>query len=142
MTAIPLVLDALVAALRLAPDLAAVDVFDGPQPIAAGGEGIAVGASREDNSVEFTWPPADLAGGDAEHATIACLVWSGSGDTTFAPARLRVAELLDAVDAALSANRTLSGAVTRAWITDGVLQQQQANGALVTCEFHVETDLF
>jgi hypothetical protein len=140
MTAIPQVLDALVAALRLA--LPAVDVFDGPQSGAVGGEGIAVGTSREDNSVEFTWPAADLAGGDAEHATIACLVWSGSGDSTYQAARQRVAVLLDAVAAALAANRTLGGAVSSAWITGGVWQQQAVTGVLVTCEFQVEIDTF
>lgn len=134
-------IDALVTALQSA--LPAVLILDGPPVAEPGHEGIAIGASREDNSVEWTWQPAEIDGDPEEHATITCLAWYGSGDTVFALARDRVVALVGVVDAVLTADRTLAGAVTAAWITGGVLQQEQSGaGALVTCEFSVEFDRY
>lgn len=141
MTAIPEVLDALTAIWRdaqpagLRPD----QVFDGP--IAGeevGTEGVSVGASTEDLSVEFTQPGADIGGGSGERATVTCLVWSGSGDTAMKPLRDRVDAILDALETALAADRSLRGAVSHAWLTSGALSQlQTGRGALVRAEIRV-----
>lgn len=143
MTAIPAVLDALVAAFRAAPGVSADSVFDGPETAAVRIEGIAVGMSVEDRAVEFTWSYADPGGGDREHGVVSCVAWSGSGDTSFQPHRDRVAELLSAAAAGLAVDRTLGGAVSTAWITGGAFTQEQTgSGALVTAEFRVEFDRF
>jgi hypothetical protein len=140
MTAIPEVLDALTAIWRdaspagLRPD----QVHDGPVVEYVGTEGVAVGASAEDLSVEFAQPGADLGGGSGEQATVTCLVWAGSGDTTMKPLRDRVDAVLDALETALAADRTLRGAVSHAWLTSGVLSQlQTGSGALVRAEIRV-----
>lgn len=145
MTAIPEVLDALVAAWRNAQDLAGLrpnQVYDGPSVSYVGTEGVAVGTSREDNAVDFTWPGADLAGGSADRFTIPCLAWSGSGDVAMSPRRARVDLILDALEQHLAQDRTLRGVVSNAWITGGSLTQEINGGALVTVEFRVSVTRF
>lgn len=142
MSAIPAVLDALVAVLRVAPGLAGGSVFDGPQVDYAGTVGVAVGATREDLSTEFVMSSAG-PGSTAEQVTVSCLAWSGSGDTVFKPHRDRTGQILDAVESALTADRSLGGVVSTAWITGGSLTQEQTGrGALVTLEFRVTADVF
>lgn len=148
MSVIPEVLDALVAAWGAAAqtgNLAGLrrdQVYDGPPVTQAGTEGVAVGASVEDNAVEFTAPPSAMDGTTQDQFTITCLAWSGSGDTTFKPRRDQVDAVLDALELALSADRTLGGVVSTAWITSGNWTQTQASGALVTCEFRVDFTRF
>lgn len=151
MSAIPEVLDALVAALRTSVDLAEVldpgaadKILDGPATAdLSAPEGIAVGASRADESINFTWPAADLSDGSAEQFTINNLAWSGSGSTVFGPSRLRADLILVAVAATLAADRTLGGAVSTAWIEGGLVTQiQTGRGALVTVEFQITATRF
>lgn len=144
MSAVPEVLDALVTAWRNAQDLAGLrpdQVYDGPSVSYVGTEGVAVGASREDNAVEFTYPAAGL-GSAADRFTITCLAWSGSGDPTMKPRRARVDAILDALEQRLAEDRTLGGVVSQAWITGGSLVQEQNRGALVTAEFRVSVTRF
>lgn len=134
--------DALLTRLRGTPDLRDVQILDGQDVTSQAMEGIAVGASREDFGIEFTMPSADLAGGVGERDVVTCLVWSGSGDTDMPPRRARVAELIRLIDAALAVDRTLGGVVAQAWITDGVVTQEQVGGALVTAELRIELTRF
>lgn len=145
MTAIPEVLDALTAIWRTAlpAGLRADQVFDGPPAGEyVGTEGVAVGASIQDNAVEFTQPAADVGGGSAERISVTCLAWSGSGDTAMKPRRDRVDEILGALEQTLSVDRTLGGVVSTAWLTSGALVQQQNRGALVTAEFRISVTRF
>lgn len=146
MSMIPEVLDALVALWRdgAPAGLRADQVFDGPPAGEyVGTEGVAVGASVQDNAVEFTARPADLGWQrSAERCTVPCLVWSGSGDTAMKPHRARVDQILEALDQALVDDRTLGGAVSRIQLVSGALvQQQTGTGALVTVEASLQVSL-
>jgi len=145
-TAIPEVLDALTAIWRTAQPagLRPDQVHDGPPAGEyTGTEGVAVGASVQDNGVEFTAPAADIGGGSGEEATVTCMAWAGSGDTKMKPLRDRVDAVLDALEQALAEDRTLRGAVSSAWLTSGALvQQQTGRGALVTAEFRINVTRF
>ena len=150
MSVIPFVLDAIVDALQGSADLAAVlgpgaadRVLDGPAVAdLSSPDGVAVGASRQDESIAFQWPAADLVG-IAQHFNINCLAWSGTGSTTFTVCRARVDRILEAVSAALAEDRTLGGLVSQAWITNGlVTQEQTGRGALVVVEFQITVDRF
>lgn len=145
MTSIPEVLDALTAIWKTAQPagLRADQVHDGPVVEYIGTEGVAVGASAEDLSVEFSLPSTDLGGGYGERASITCLAWAGSGDTRMKPLRDRVDAVVDALEQALAADRTLGGVVARAEIASGVLSQQQTGrGALVRAEVRVNVTRF
>jgi hypothetical protein len=140
MTAIPEVLDALTAIWKTAQPagLRPDQVHDGPVVEYVGTEGVAVGASAEDISVEFALPGADLGGGSGERANVVCLVWAGSGDTICKPLRDRVDAVIDALDQAIADDRSLGGVVSHAWLTSGALSQlQTGRGALVRAEIRV-----
>jgi hypothetical protein len=140
MTAIPEVLDALTAIWKTAQPagLRPNQVYDGPVVEYVGTEGVAVGASAEDVSVEFAQPATDVGGGSGERATVTCLVWAGSGDTVFKPLRDRVDAVIDALEQALSADRSLGDVVSHAWLTSGTVSQlQTGRGALVRAEIRV-----
>jgi hypothetical protein len=139
-TAIPTALDALVAVFKVA--LPGVAVYDGPSADYAGTEGAAVGASREDDAIEFELPTAGL-GRNGERDVITCILWSGSGSTVFKPHRDRVNEMIGAVIAGLKTNLTLSGAVSTADVTGGVISQEQTGrGVLVIGELRVALTRF
>jgi hypothetical protein len=145
MTAIPEVLDALTAIWRTAQPagLRTDQVHDGPATEYAGTEGVGVGASIQDNGVEWTEPAADVGGGSAQRITVTCLVWSGSGDTTFKARRDRVDAILDALEQTVAADRSLGGAVSTAWLTSGALvQEQTGRGALVRAEVRLTVTRF
>lgn len=144
MTAIPEVLDALVSMWRSAHDLAGLrddQIYDGPSVNYIGTEGVAVGASVDENSIEFSFPPSGLESTE-ERFTVACLVWSGSGDTAVKPRRDRVAEILGALELYLAQDRTLGGVVSEAWIVGGSMAQEQNRGALVTAEIQIQITIF
>src|SRR5689334_5176499 len=118
MLAFPAVCDALTAAFGRTLS-APAQVFDGPPAQFAGLVGVAVGATREDVSSDFLGPPAALDGTSGEDFTVACLAWSGSGDTGFKPHRDAVRDILTAAESALAEDRTLGGIVNTAYITGG-----------------------
>lgn len=143
MTATPEVYDALVTSWQLiATDagLEAGQILDGPATDYVGSEGVAVGATATDTTAEFLYPPSDLGGdSDSEQTTMPCLIWSGSGDTTFKARRDRVKAIYAVLRLDLARDRTIRGTVATAWITGGALDQvQTGRGALVTCEFRIE----
>ena len=137
--------DALVALCRRAVEplnpartTGPVTVLDGPAVSYVGTAGVAVGATREDVTAEWSTQPSDLGGSSRLTLPISCLAWSGSGSTPFAPHRATVTGVLDVIEAELAADRSLGGAVSTAWITGGTwMQEQTGSGALVTCEFRV-----
>jgi hypothetical protein len=140
MTAIPQVLDALVAVFRAA--LPGVQVFDGPAAEYAGTEGVSVGASTEDVAIEFELPSAGLAS-TGEQDTVTCMVWSGSGGTVFKPHRDRCDEMVRAVVTALDTDPTLGGVVSTSGVSGGMFAQQQTGrGALVVAELRVSLTQF
>lgn len=154
MTQIPAVYPALVARWKLAAasmDLAQSQILDGPAVTYAGTEGVAVGATADDTTAEFDFPPGALDG-DAERTVIPCLAWAGWGDTTFGTLRDRVNLILTTIRADLAADRTIGGTVSTAWITGGNFRQDhvvetvdgtpQYFGALVMCEFRIQFDRF
>ena len=141
--ALPAMTDAYVRMLQASGDLTGEIVLDGPAARDAGMEGIAVGASRENPAGDFTVNVSDLASDNAQTIRLVCLAWVRSGDLTFTAARNRVVQLVGFADAALSADRTLGGTVSTAWITDGVFDQElDDTGILVTIEFRIEGTLF
>jgi hypothetical protein len=142
-TAIPEVLDALTRIWRTSPVVLSTgirpdQVIDGPPVSYMFSEGIAVGASREDNSVEFRRNVSSMVDSN-ESFSVTCLAWAGSGDTVFKPLRDRCDSFMTAVDTALGADRTLGEVVSTAWLTDGAMTQEQTGqGALVMVEFTIE----
>lgn len=145
MTAIPEVLDALVTRWRTAQDLSGLrpdQVHDGPPTTYVGNEGVAVGASRNDNAIEFAQSATDVAGGQADRFRVTCQAWSSSGDIAMKPRRDRVDAIIDALDSHLAVDRTLGGAVSTAWIVGGAFIQEQNRGALVIAEFSVSVRRF
>lgn len=139
--AFPDACDALTASLGQA--LGADNVFDGPPPRLIGLSGLAVGATREDVSSDFTVDPADLSGGTAEGISITCLAWSADGRVVFKPHRDAVRALVVAAETRIAADRTLGGAVDTCDVTGGTwTQEQTGEGALVTCEFRISLRRF
>jgi hypothetical protein len=139
--AFPEVCDALTAAFSLA--LGADNVFDGPPAQMVRASGLAIGATREDVSSEFSSPPAGLDGTVGEDITVTCLAWSGGGDVVFKPHRDAVNTIMTAVAEQLAADRTLGGVADTAYMTGGTwMQEQTGDGALVTCEFRIVINRF
>lgn len=148
-------LKGLVAAFRAAPGLEGVEVYDGPAVSdSTATAAVCVGFAGErmnrtgaypetaEPAVEVTADQAGLAAGDqAEQYTIRNMlaVLDGGGDMT--AARARAYSLLNAAADAVTADKTLGGAV--AWARPGThsLTQEQANrGAVVTIVFEVLVD--
>ncbi len=143
MNPVAVAIDGYAATLQAFPALAGVPVLDGPATTFLGAEGIAVGASREDVSGDFTLAMEDMGGGDSTRFTLTNLAWCGSGTTTFTTSRLRASMIYDYAAAALAADRTMRGAVSTAWITSGFMHQEQTGqGVLVAIEFRIEGTLF
>jgi hypothetical protein len=139
--AFPEVCDALTQSMGLV--LGADVVFDGPPVRDVSPYGLAIGATREDDTSSFVAAASDLAGGISESLTVTCLAWSGSGDTVFKPARDQVRDIVAAVSMQLQVDRTLAGAVSTADITGGTwAQEQTGEGALVTCEFRINVQQY
>lgn len=139
--AFPDVCDALTASLGQALGVDAV--FDGPPPRLVGLAGLAVGATRQDVSSDFTADPADLGGATTESIVIACLAWSADGRVVFKPHRDAVRAIVVAAEEQLAADRTLGGVVDTCDVTGGTwMQEQTGEGALVTCEFRISVRRF
>jgi hypothetical protein len=134
--AFPQICDALTTLMNNA--LGATRVFDGPQVRQVGPSGVAIGATREDVSSEFTSDSSSLGGDVNQGTTITCLAWAGGGGTVFKPYRDTVRDIVTAASDAIAADRTLGGVVSTADLTGGVwMQEQTGEGAVVTCEFRV-----
>lgn len=132
----PAVCDALAAALG--STLGTANVYDGPPARFVGTSGIAIGATREDVSSEYTSDPAGLGGGTSEFVTVACLAWSGGGGTVFKPLRDAVRAIVSTTTDRIQADPSLGGVCDTADISGGTwMQEQTGEGALVTCEFRI-----
>ena len=147
MTAIPEVLDALTELWRASPlvqeaGIRPDQILDGPPVTYLYSEGVAIGASREDNSVEFFSSATGLDTQD-ERFNVNCITWAGYGDTTFKPLRDKCDSFLAALDNALATDRSLGGVISNAWLTSGAITQEQTgNGALVMVEFTIQATLY
>ena len=143
---VPAAVAALLAILRAAPALAGVRIVDGPE---------AVNATDRDR-IHVGWSPgADAAVGLTqafayagarrrdEEFEIACYAESRAGEKDMALRRIRVFELVAAVEEALRATDaapeapTLNGTVLWAHLTTGSLQQAQAEGSLAGLAFTI-----
>lgn len=140
---IPNLLDAYVAMLQAWPSLEGVIILDGPAVQWTGNEGIAVGASFEDNSGAFRPTAGDITRNDGTSFMLTCVAYAGAGVTTFKPSRDRASYLYDGALGALSADRTMRGSVSTAWLSSGIFRQvQTGSGVLVAIEFQVEASHF
>lgn len=140
-TQVAAVLTALVAAVRVGVP-ADVVVFDGQPLKISDPDVLVIGWSASGPSVEIDQEVDDLGGGRIERLRIACLASSYRGETddeAVAFVRTRTVELLDLLTAALEADDTLGGVVSRAEFgTAGALDQAQTkNGPAATIEFTV-----
>lgn len=137
MSAIPAVLDALVANLAVA--LPGVQILDGPATVEIEGDVVAVGFSADAGgpAVEGTEAPAGLAG-SREQFDVLGAASSWTGDTLIKPRRDRAFEMLAAVKAELKRDQTLNGTCTQArlQVTD-YIAEQTTKGAVVTVTFRV-----
>jgi hypothetical protein len=132
----PDVCDALTVGLGQA--IGSANVYDGPPARFLGSSGLAIGATIEDVSSEFTSSPAGLGGASDEAVTVSCLAWAGGGGTVFKPLRDTVRAIVDAAIAEIAADPSLGGACDTADVTGGMwTQDQTGEGALVRCEFRV-----
>lgn len=112
-TSYPAVIDALLERLGQAPALAGVQILDG-QPtrnITVDPDVIVVGFSTERPDMEVTQSRNNLAATrDQETYDLVCLVSAWRGDPGIKPVRDRCAELIDAINGVLIADRRLGGA--------------------------------
>lgn len=137
-TSIPRVIDALVALFRAAPGLGAdgVQVIDGQPAVAMDPDLIVVGYSPVRPTTEITQARQNLAATrDQEQYDLVCLASSERGDPDMQAVRDRVAELVDAMNTALMADRRLGGACLHAQMTVATWEQAQTeSGPAVTAE--------
>lgn len=132
----PAVCDALTSKLGFL--LGTPSVYDGPPARFVGSSGVAIGATREDVSSEYSASPASLDGDTSEGVTVACLAWSGGGGTVFKPHRDIVRAIVDTVSTLIVSDPSLGGVCDTSDITSGVwMQEQTGDGALVSCEFRI-----
>jgi hypothetical protein len=116
-TSYPAVTDALLARITAAPALAGVQILDG-QPtrnITLDPDVIVVGFSTDRPAMEITQSRQNLsATRDREEYDLVCLVSSWRGDPGIKAVRDRCAEMVDAVNGVLIADRRLGGACLQA----------------------------
>lgn len=140
---IPGLLDGYVAMLSQWPALEGVQILDGPAVTWVGTSGIAVGASLEEMAGAFHPTAGDVSRNDGTTFTLTSVAWTGAGATAFKASRDRVGVLYDAAVGALSADRTMRGSVSTAWIGSGTFRQiQTGSGVLVVVEFQIEATRF
>jgi hypothetical protein len=141
-SAIPGAIDALVTALKAATNPRDVQVLDGPPNVDLKGDLIVVGLSIDTSEVDATHEIAGLQSGRQDF-DVMCMTrsWSGSGD--IAARRVRAFALLDAVQAVLTDDLTLGGAVTRARFTQvAYVPALTDRGPLVEIPFAVHIEAF
>lgn len=112
MSVVPGAIDGLLAVFAAA--LPGVQVVDGPPTADIRGDVLGVGLSpQEPSDVESTSTDAGLRGAREQFA-IVCVARSWSGNNALKAQRDRTYRMVDAAEAALVANPTLGGAVSRA----------------------------
>lgn len=112
MSAVPVALDALVALFQA--KLSGTQIVDGPPTVDIAGDVVAVGLAPEDaTDVQSTEQIAGL-GAVEESFDVLCVARSWSGNDGVKAQRDRTYLLLAAVKAAVSADESMGGAVTRA----------------------------
>lgn len=140
MHAIPGFLAALTA--DLAATLVGVQVVDGPPVSYIRSECVAVGITTEDASVESGTAQAGLRA-SRETIDVINLVRVWSGNTDLGPLRDRAYQLLDAVDAHLRADPSVSGAVAFARLVGHVYTPvRNEDGCGVFLEPRIRVDAF
>ncbi|MEU6702537.1 hypothetical protein [Streptomyces wuyuanensis] len=143
---VPAAVDALLAILRAAPALDGVDIIDGP-PAVNLTERHRIYVGWQTDGVPAVTLTQDFNGAGArtrdEDFTISCYAESRGGDKDMSARRLRVFELVGAVETALRATDatpeapTLNGTVLWAHVTAGDLTQSQDSGASAGVAFSV-----
>jgi hypothetical protein len=136
---VPAALAALVVLARAAlPDW---QVTDGP-PLQDEADLCAIGYDPDQGAVTVQQTPASYsATTQAESYDVNCTLQSWTGDPDVSGARARAYVGLDAVAAALTADVSLSGAVSQALLAGSSLDQDvTTNGAVATLRFtiHIE----
>ena len=146
-TTAPAAVDGLVQALAAAkntdPDMASVDVRDGPVLASTSAlEVLSVGWSGTDESTGVDGQLArEGLGPDREQTLIRSVIGVASGSTGVAAARRRAYEILVAAGRAWDASRTLGGAVMTAYLGSHSLDYQQGERGLeVILTFEVLCD--
>lgn len=143
---VPAAVDAVLAILRAAPGLAAVDIVDGPAGVNLTQlQRIHVGWQPGADSAVSLEQSFNAAGARTrdEMFTIACYAEARAGNTTMKARRDEVFALVGEVETALRATNaapmapTLNGTVLWAHLTAGDLTQQQAEGSLAGLAFTV-----
>ncbi|MFJ8153966.1 hypothetical protein [Streptomyces sp. NPDC094468] len=144
---LPDALDALVRIFTVAEDLKGVTIRDG----AAVSQGritqvLSVGYTGEEDQsdAEATAVTEGLGGNpDREQISIRCVAAVAAGGTDLTAARKQAYEIFGAAASAIAGNRTLDGAVMRAWISSHSLMQGQTDqGAQAAVTFTVTGDAF
>lgn len=148
-SSVPAAIAAITAAFRTSTSLglAGVPVRDGPELTAAPGlEAVAVGytGNQDEDVVTGAASPEGLAVlPDRERYAVMCAIEVIDPDGDVAAARARAYQLHAACGQALAAGPKLGGAVLRASLGIGSLQQQQTpNGALARVVFPVNVDAY
>ena len=140
MSALPAFLTALSAGLT--SGMAGVQVVDGPPTEYARPEIVAVGISAQDVAVESSSADAGLSS-RREGIDVPCMVRVWSGNANLPVLRERAFVLLGAVEAVLSADRTVAGTVTRARVNSYVYNPIRGpEGTAVEIEFRIRVDAF
>jgi hypothetical protein len=148
-SSVPAAITALVTAFRTSTSLglAGVPVRDGPELVQESGlEAVAVGYTGDANEdvVTGTASPEGLAVlPDRERYAVTCAIEVVDPGSDLAAARARAYVLHAACGQAVAVDHTLGGAVLRASLGIGSLQQQQtSSGALARVVFPINVDAF
>lgn len=140
----PAAIDGLLAAVRSRPALADVQTFDGPPRTDMPQKFISIGWGGADEDPAITASDSD-AGLEAnrEDYEVLGLAYVWSGDQDFKPLRDEAFALVDEVQAAITADITLGGAVMRARLSASVLGQAPIQaGSAVAVRFTVTCAAF
>lgn len=143
MSSIPTALDALVAALRLAPDLSDVTIYDGPVGTNQEQDELIIGDGPDAVAVDGDQSPEGL-NSQVESYDIACRATVWRGDVAEAkPVRDRLFEIYAAVETTLRSDPTLAGAVLSALPSAQTLSPRQENaGLLMDLVFTIRVSAF
>ncbi len=141
MSAVPAVLDALLARFRAHPGFRGVRVWDGPPFPSSEQDHLSVGDAQDDPAVTSTLTGTSL-GRRAETVDISCRIVCWTGDTDMRPRRLRAFALFTTVADALGVDPTLDGLVARARLGEATLlaQNQTESGAEAVLEFTIRAE--